>query len=229
MLTLLSATLLSAPAAAAAPITRDGAREQATRELDRAIYDEARPSLVMRAFEKVVDFVRDLLDKASSATPGGAFGLLTIAILLAVGIVVAYRLGPLRRPQTSFAGLDAPAAVTAGQLRSRAEAFAAERQWAEAVRARLRAVVRTLEDRTLIEPRLGRTATEVARDAGAVAPPLRSALDAAATTFGEIWYGDRQASEADYRVIVDLDDALGRYRPAPVAQPTPTAGPAVPA
>src|SRR3954468_21209133 len=208
-------TLLTATVAAAAPITRDGAREQAERELDRAVYDEAKPSLIMRAFDKIVDFVRDLLDKASSATPGGAFGLLTIAILLAVGIFVAYRLGPLRRPHTAVAGLDAPVAVTAAQLRSRAEAFAADQQWAEAVRARLRAVVRALEDRTLIEPRLGRTATEVARDAGAVAPPLRSALDAAASTFGEVWYGGRQASAADYRVIVDLDDALARYRPAP--------------
>lgn len=222
MLTLLSASV------AAAPITRDGAQDQAERELERGVYDDARPSLIMRALEKIVEVVRDVLDKAASATPGGAFGLLTLVVLIAVGIAVAYRLGPLRRPQSAFAGLDAPAAVTAAQLRSQAEAFAAEQQWAEAVRARLRSAVRTLEDRTLIEPRLGRTATEVARDAGAVAPSLRPALDAAASTFGEIWYGDRQASEADYRVIVDLDDALSRYRPS-VDAAAPATGPAVPA
>lgn len=213
---------------AAEPITRDGAREQARDELERSVYDEAQPSLILRAIEKVIEFVSDLLNRASSATPGGGFGLLTIAILLAVGVFVLLRLGPLRRPQTAAGGLDVPAAVTAQELRAAAESFAGQGRWAEAVRARLRAVVRQLEDRTLIEPRPGRTATEVARDAGAIAPALRQPLDAAAATFNEIWYGDRKADQSDYRTVVDLDDALQRYRPGAQAAPAPQ-GPAVPA
>lgn len=213
---------------AAEPLTRDGAADEARRELQRSVYDEAKPSLLARVIDKVIQFLRDLLNHASHATPGGAFGLLTLVVLIAVVVVVAVRLGPLRRAQSAAGGLDVPAAVTADQLRSSAEALAAERQWAEAVRARLRAVVRTLEDRTLIEPRAGRTAYEVARDAGSVAPPLRPALESAAGTFSEIWYGGRAATGDDYREIADLDDAVRRYRPSTAADPAPT-GPAVPA
>lgn len=213
---------------AADALTRDGARSEAKDELSRAIYNDAKPSLLVRALNWVIEHVRDLLDRASSATPGGVFGLLTIVALLALGVVVAVRLGKLRRPQSTGDGLDAPIAVTADQLRSEAEQLVRDGRFADAVRARLRAVVRTLEDRALIEPRPGRTATEVARDAGTVAPTLRPALDAAAGTFSEVWYGGRTASEQDYRVVVDLDDALRRHRPAPGPASVPT-GPPVPA
>jgi hypothetical protein len=214
---------------AAGPLSRDGARDEARRELSRHIYDEARPSLLMRALTAIIDAIRSLLGKAASATPGGAFGLLTLVLLITVGIVVVFRLGPFRRPQTEAGGLDVPAATTAAHLRAQAESFAAEQRWAEAVRSRLRAVVRVLEDRTMIEPRPGRTATEVARDAGMVAPPLRPRLDAAAVTFGEVWYGRREASAADYSVVVDLDEVLNRYRPgAATVDPVPPQ-PAVPA
>lgn len=211
-----------------APITRDGARQDAHRELQRGIYDEARPSLLARAIAKVVDAVRSLLHDASSATPGGAFGLLLLVLLLALAAFLVVRLGPLRRPRTLAGGLDAPAAVTADDLAAQAESFATQRQWAEAVRARLRAVVRRLEDRTLIEPRPGRTAYEVARDAGGVAPALRPQLERAAETFGEVWYGGRDADERDYRVMVELDDAVRTFRFGAVPAAAP-AGPAVPA
>jgi hypothetical protein len=206
---------------AADALTRDGAQGEAKNELSRNIYQEAKPSPVVRALSWVIRHISDLLDRASSATPGGVFGLLLIVALLAVGVVVAVRLGAVRRPQSAGDGLDAPAALTADDLRSEAEQLARDGRFADAVRARLRAVVRTLEDRALIEPRPGRTATEVARDAGTVAPTLRPALDSAAGTFSEVWYGGRTATADDYRVVVDLDDALRRYRPTPGHAPPP--------
>ncbi|HSP37334.1 MAG TPA: DUF4129 domain-containing protein [Frankiaceae bacterium] len=214
---------------AAAPLTRDGARQDASRELQRGVYHDAQPSLLARAVNKVIEFIRHLFSRASDATPGGTFGLLVLVLLLVVAVVVVIRLGPLRRPQTAGGGLDVPAAVTPAQLRTQADTFAAQQQWAEAVRARLRAVVRLLEERTLIEPRPGRTAYEVARDAGAVAPELRSLLESAAATFSEVWYGGRDGTAQDYRGVVELDDAVQRYRPS-VRQPAPAQpGPAVPA
>ncbi|MDQ1631112.1 MAG: hypothetical protein QOC80_1084 [Frankiaceae bacterium] len=213
---------------AAEALTRDGARSEAKDELSRAVYDEAKPSLVVRALNWMIEHVQDLLSRASSATPGGVYGLLTAVAILALAVVVVVRLGSLRPPESAGDGLDAPAAVTADQLRSEAEQLARDGRFADAVRARLRAVVRTLEDRALIEPRPGRTATEVARDAGAVVPTLRPALDAAAGTFSEVWYGGRTASAEDYRVVGDLDDALRRHRPTPAPASSPT-GPPVPA
>lgn len=213
---------------AAGPLTRDGAAHDARRELDRSVYDDAKPPLLTRIVEKVLDWIGKLLDRASGATPGGGLGLLALVLAVAVAVVVVIRLGPLRRPQSAAGGLDVPAAVTADQLRAEADRLAGQQQFSEAVRARLRAVVRLLEDRTLIEPRPGRTAYEVARDAGAVAPPLRPALEGAATTFSEIWYGGRPGTADDYREMVDLDDAVRRHRPSAVPAPAPT-GPAVPA
>jgi hypothetical protein len=213
---------------AAGPITRKGAADDARHELNRSVYDDAKPPLLNRILDKIIDFVRDLLDRASGATPGGGLGLLALILLIAVAIVVAVRLGPLRRPQTTSSGLDVPVAVTADQLRSESDRLAAAQQFSEAVRARLRAVVRLLEDRTLIEPRPGRTAYEVARDAGSVAPPLRPALESAAATFSEIWYGGRPGTADDYREMVELDDAVRRHRPSSASVPVPT-GPAVPA
>jgi hypothetical protein len=220
--------LLASAQLRAEPLTRDGAADEARRELQRSVYDEAKPPLLTRLIEKVIDALRHLLDHASSATPGGAFGLLALVLLGVVAVVVAVRLGPLRRPQSAAGGLDVPTAVTADQLRSSADELAARQQWAEAVRARLRAVVRSLEDRTLIEPRPGRTAYEVARDAGSAAPALRQVLEAAAGTFSEIWYGDRAATVDDYRQMTELDDAVRQHRPSSSAVARPT-GPAVPA
>jgi hypothetical protein len=214
---------------ALSPPTRDGARGEAHRELSRNVYDAARPSLLVRGLKAALDAVGNLLDKAASATPGGAVGLLALVALLAVVVVVVVRLGPLKRPQTTSGHLDVPAAISAAQLRSEAEAYATERRWAEAVRARLRAVVRLLEDRTLIEPRPGRTAAEVARDAGAVAPPLGAPLTAATTVFSEIWYGHREAGAEDYRLVADLDEAVQRYRLGAAVSAPGARGPAVPA
>src|SRR3954452_4596057 len=167
----------------------------------------------MRALAAVVREIRELLERASSATPGGAFGLLALVLLIVVLAAVLLRLGPLRRVQSEPGALDVPGSVTAAGLRSQAEAFAADGRWAEAIRARLRAMVRLLEERTLLEPRPGRTAREVADDAGAALPDQRPALQHAASVFGEVWYGHRDATDGDYAEMVALDEALQRRRP----------------
>ena len=61
------------------------------------------------------------------------------------------------------------------------------------MRERLRAVVRELESRGVLEPRPSRTADEVARDGSAAVPDLAEPLRRATTTFDEIWYGGRTA------------------------------------
>jgi hypothetical protein len=217
-------------AAAGEPLTRNGARDEARRELSRHVYDQARPSLLMRAISAAIGWVRDVIDKAAAATPGGGFGLLALAVLLAAAVVLFLRLGPVRRAHTAVGLLDAPAALSAAGLRAEAEAAARDGRWADAVRARLRAVVRLLEERTLLEPRPGRTATEVAEDAAAVLPDLREPLRSAARTFGEVWYGHRPATEVDYRTIVELDELLQRHRqPSTAWNPAAPGAPQVPA
>jgi hypothetical protein len=72
----------------------------------------------------------------------------------------------------------------------------------------MRAIVRELEARGVLDPRPGRTADEVAREAGALVPAVAGDLHGAAQVFDEVWYGGRTATagadaamrQADQRV-----------------------------
>jgi hypothetical protein len=75
-----------------------------------------------------------------------------------------------------------------------ADRYAAEGRFAEAVRERLRAMVRELVDRGVITHHPGWTVTELAREAGASRPPVAPPMRDASSIFSDIWYGKRPAS-----------------------------------
>jgi hypothetical protein len=89
---------------------------------------------------------------------------------------------------------DALPDLPADTLASLADRLAAQGRYAEAIRERLRAMVRLLVERGVIEDRPGWTVTELSAAAGlalpAVAPPLREA----ATVFSDVWYAQRPAT-----------------------------------
>jgi hypothetical protein len=86
---------------------------------------------------------------------------------------------------------------------SLADRLAAEGRYAEAVRERLRGIVRNLVDRAVIEHRPGWTVTELAAAAAAARPAVRGPLDEAGRVFSDIWYGQRPAyAEHDARMRV---------------------------
>ncbi|MEV4413394.1 DUF4129 domain-containing protein [Catellatospora sp. NPDC049609] len=78
-----------------------------------------------------------------------------------------------------------------------ADRYAAEGRWAEAVRERLRAIVRELVERGVIEHVPGWTVTELARAAAGARPELGPALDGATAVFSGIWYAQRPATAED--------------------------------
>lgn len=78
-----------------------------------------------------------------------------------------------------------------------ADRYAAEGRWAEAVRERLRAIVRELAERGVIEHVPGWTVTELARAAVTARPALGPALGDAAAVFSGIWYAQRPAAAED--------------------------------
>lgn len=80
---------------------------------------------------------------------------------------------------------------------SQADRYAAEGRWAEAVRERLRAMVRELVDRGVVEHVPGWTVTELARAAGGARPELGPALQGATGIFSGIWYAQRPATAGD--------------------------------
>ena len=195
-------------------LSRDAARDAAREELSRREYDDAQPPLVVRVVGRALRWVGELLDSAAGAVPGGRVGLLLLLLLL-VGFVavVLSRIGPLSRRGPSRSPLFEGSAVrTAAEHRELADRAARDGAFAEAVRERLRAVVRELEARGVLDPRPGRTAGEVARDGGAAVPAVADDLHRAAVLFDEVWYGGRPADAASYAALVAVDERVRSSR-----------------
>jgi hypothetical protein len=193
-------------------IDRDAAHEAAQHELAKPIYPKA--SLI----ERFMDWVDELfykLAKGASALPGGWLTLSVLLTLLVIAVVVAFRIA--RRTMRTNRGrehsLFGEHELSAAEHRATAEQFAAAGNWSAAIRHRLRAVARQLEESSVLDPVPGRTATELARDAGRAIPPLAGELRRAAEAFNDVTYGERPGTEAAYRMIADLDDHL-RSRPS---------------
>lgn len=199
-------------------LTHDGARDAARDELSRQPYQDAKPSLLLRVVGRVARALADLVDGAAARVGDGALArVLLLAVVAAVAVAVLVRLGPLGRGERAGrAVLGEGPARSAQDHRASAEQAAAAQRWAEAVRERLRAVVRELEARGVLDPRPGRTAVEVAGDAGAAVPALADDLGRAARVFDEVVYGGRPGTAEAYAVLVALDDRVRGARPVPV-------------
>jgi hypothetical protein len=188
-------------------IDRDTAHDAAQRELAKPIYPKA--SLTERLSEWLDDLLYRIAQEGAQL-PGGWFTITLLLIVLAVAIVVAVRVAR-RTMRTNRGGEHAlfdSHELTAAAHRATAEQFAAEGNWAAAIRHRLRAVARQLEEHGVLNPVPGRTATELAVDAGTALPDLGSELAQAATAFNDVTYGERPGTEPAYRMIVDLDHHL---------------------
>ncbi|MFG3244949.1 DUF4129 domain-containing protein [Streptomyces sp. NPDC048187] len=195
-------------------IPRDPAREAARRELSKGMYHENDPSWFQRALNAFWDWVEDLFDKASTATPGGTLGLVVVIVaVLAVLGALWWRLGTPHRGPVSTPALFDDRPRSAADHRAAAQAHAADGHWNQAVQERMRAVVRALEERALLDIRPGRTADEAATEAGRVLPAHRHRLRTAARDFDDVAYGGRPGSEESYRRLTELDRDLERGKP----------------
>ncbi|MFB7377680.1 DUF4129 domain-containing protein [Kitasatospora purpeofusca] len=209
--------------AGGAPITtpRDAAKDAARDELLNADYHRHDPSLQ----ERIVDWISDRIDEALGALAGdgtsGATGLVLFLLVAAVvGAALWWRLGAPGRAARTHPGVFGDIGPrSAAEHRADAERHAAAGRWTEAVREQMRALVRGLEERTLLDARPGRTADEAAAEAGRALPGHAAELAAAARAFDDIAYGERTADQGAYQSLRDLDRALERARPvlAPAA------------
>jgi hypothetical protein len=206
-----------AAATGGVPVTvdRDPAREAAREELLRPEYHRHDPNLVQRAMNWVGDRVNDLLDQLGGGSASGWTGLIVFLVLFAlIGAALWWRFGRPGRSATSDAGAlftDGPRG--ADEHRAAAQRHAAAAEWAPAVREQMRALIRSLEERTLLNPRPGRTADEAAREAGRHLPEHAAELADAARLFDDIAFGDRTADQAAYQRLAALDERLRRARP----------------
>lgn len=197
-------------------IDRDAAHQAAQNELDKPIYAKA------SATQQFIDWINELLYRLLQKTasiPGGWFTATVLLILLALAVIVAIHIA--RRTMRTKRGGDyllfEAAQLTAAQHRGAAESCAAEGNWTAAIRHRLRAVARQLEETRVLEPAPGRTANELASDAGAALPHLADELSQAATAFNDVTYGEQPGTQAAYQMIADLDNRLRSRAPATAA------------
>jgi hypothetical protein len=199
------------------PITtpRTPAREAAERELSKREYHQDDPGLLQRIIDWVWDHLSSLLDSAAQATPGGWVGLTALACVLSLLLIaLRLRLGKLRpQPVSDGDSLLGDRPRSAAEHRAAAEAHAAADRWSEAVQERMRAIVRSLEERALLDPRPGRTADEAASEADRALPGHGDELRSAARSFDEVTYGERPGDASAYSAVRELDSALQRAVP----------------
>ncbi|WP_435123190.1 DUF4129 domain-containing protein [Micromonospora tulbaghiae] len=91
-----------------------------------------------------------------------------------------------------------------------ADRLAAEGRYAEAVRERLREMVRLLVLRQVVEPRPGLTVVELTEAAARSRPQVRPTLHAAGAIFSDLWYAQRPATAAHDRRMRELATDLSR-------------------
>ncbi|MBC7291600.1 MAG: DUF4129 domain-containing protein [Actinotalea sp.] len=206
------------------PVEPDAAtaRRWAEIELSDPVYTE-RPNLLLEALRWLGERFAELQVSATDVDPRFAALVLTTAVVVAAVVALAVA-GPVRRARR-----DARASVdvfgddtrTAAELRSSADALAAAGDWSGAVLDRFRAVLRSLEERVILEERPGRTAHEGAQEAGARLPGCAAELAAAARLFDDVCYGDAEADADDDARLRELDRRTTAERPVAALEPAP--------
>jgi hypothetical protein len=210
--------LAAPPSPTPEPVARDVARQAAEAELSKPEYHRAQPNFIVRAVNWILEKLQDLIGGAVENAPGGPVGLIVLIALVVAGVVaLRLRLGPLnaarRRSGDALFGAEGHGR-TAAAHRSAADAAAARGDWDTAVAERLRAIVRALEERVVIDERPGRTADEATAEAGRHLPALADGFRSAARVFDDVRYGGRTATAAMDAALRDLDTKAAKARPA---------------
>lgn len=206
-------TVSRAAAAAAAPVAglaasppgpgigRAAAQRLARAELSKPMY-HPQPSLTQR----IVDFLNRLLNQAGNTGLHGWWALAvlaTVAALLVIGILAGtqvYRRSRRLAPPPALAA----ATRSARDHYQAAQRLAAAGDHGAACLECVRAIAADLEEREVLLPRPGRTADELAAEAGQALPAEAAALRAAAAVFDAICYGKRPGTAAGYQHIAAL-------------------------
>ncbi|GGJ08551.1 DUF4129 domain-containing protein [Paenarthrobacter histidinolovorans] len=199
------------------PVTpdREEARRWALEELAKPQYPDARPGWVDQLWRDFLDWLSTL--GGDGTGPDTNFALpaivaIAVALIIVAVIVVRPRLNARRRSRTEdIYGADST--MDADGYRKRASTAADDGDWAAAVVDQFRALVRSAEERDIIDVRAGRTADEASAQLGQVFSTAQQRLGAAALLFDAIRYGEQGATRADYESTRALDAELLTMKP----------------
>src|SRR5699024_912407 len=192
----------------------DEARRWAREELSRSVYDDE-PSLLERLwlwFVEQLERLTGMTAEAPNLVP--IIVVLGVVVLLAVAFSLA---GPVRarrrtRGTRSHAVFD-DAHATAADLTAAADAAAGRHDWSLAVLMRFRAIIRSLDERAVLDDRPGLTAHEASTTAAQRLPEQATELDWAGRLFDDVRYGSTTPGAAQDARLRTLAAATARSRP----------------
>ncbi|WP_163572982.1 DUF4129 domain-containing protein [Fodinicola feengrottensis] len=154
----------------------------------------------------------------SPGTQGSAANnWLLLIVVVAVFLLVAVLIWRYGLPAKTIRGGEPELKLGTGTADSHtnlADRYAADGRYAEAVRERLRAIVRSLEQRDLLDPRPGRTVTEIVAAVRRSLPDATDRLREGAQLFSDIWYGSRTASAADDATMREVFATVAAAKPS---------------
>lgn len=203
-LTLLAADVPVEPGA-------DEARRWIVEELAKPEYSTD-PSLLARFLE----WLSGLFDGAPALDLGGPLvAVIVVAAVLLVAGIAYWVAGPVRlsRKAPGSAVVLDDDVRTAAEMQAAADRAAAMGDWSTAVLERFRAVVRSLEERAILDVRPGRTAWEAARAAGERLPDVADALARGADLFDDVAYGKTVVGPEADAFLRALDEETRATRP----------------
>jgi hypothetical protein len=202
-------------------VSRPAGQEFARRELSKLIYHPPTPFI-----ERLANAIDQFLSTAGSAMPGGWWTLVSLAALL---MIVAWAVlswtGPVRRSaRLAAASLITGQPLTARDYREKAQRLAGAGQYSAAIIECMRAIAAELDEGGILPHLAGRTADELAAEAGRALPATASALTAAARLFDDVRYGDRAGTPAGYQMLHELDATIRKARSGGTIMRVPAAG-----
>jgi len=188
-------------------VTRGAGQRLARSELAKRMYHPG-----VSLIDRILNAIARLLQSAHGAVPGGWWAGIALAALVVLAATVILRwVGPVARRRGRAPGPLLPdRPLSARDHREEGERLAAAGDFAGAIIESLRAVALELEERGVLPPRVGRTADELAVEAGGPLPGQALGLREAARLFDEVRYGGRAGTSAGYRRLRDLDAAVSR-------------------
>lgn len=189
-------------------ITGPEARELALRELADPVYAAAQPPWWQRATTWLWDRIGSAVNEVAGAASGLVWVLVLGAVLILVAVVVARRVGWVGRRHSRSGVVFDDRVASAAEHRAAAEVAADRLDWTTATLEMFRALVRSLEERGVLDARPGQTADEAVTEAAATFSSHHRELTQAAREFDEVAYGGRAGTQSAYQRLQHLDAEL---------------------
>lgn len=189
----------------------DEARSSLRRELLKPEYYE--DNLLQRLLGWLERQINSGISAAADAPPLTTFAAMLIAVLLVGGLVwLASRARRSARSPKELRAVLTDEAVSATELRARADAALAAGRHEEALVDGFRALAVRQVERGRLDDTPGATAHEVAQALAVEYPHQRPRVDGSADLFDSVLYGDRDATRDQAVGVLALDDELKSVR-----------------